>query len=221
MFQPKITKEEVNALPLAAFGGQIAVVDRPEQVADAVAELSRHAEVGVDTETKPSFVRGKVNQVSLLQIATDDRCYLFRLNKIGFPPALEAFLADKRVKKIGLAMRDDMAGLNKHHRFRPTNVDDLQNLVMHYGILELGLQKMFAIVFRQKISKSQQLSNWENDTLTPAQQSYAATDAWACLRIYRRLMTEPRLTPVQVQALLGQYENVAASQPAAGSVRTE
>ncbi|MBQ5627975.1 MAG: 3'-5' exonuclease domain-containing protein 2, partial [Bacteroidaceae bacterium] len=54
-------------------------------------------------------------------------------------------------------------------------------------IEEKSLQKIFAIIFAQRISKSQQLSNWENDVLTDKQKLYAATDAWACLKIYNEL----------------------------------
>ena len=211
MFQPKITKEEINALPVVAFGGEITVVDDLSQVEAAVAELRKSPVVGIDTETKPTFVRGQKNKVALVQISADDRCFLFRLNKIDFPPALEEFLKDKSVKKVGLALRDDMAGLNKRHKFRPANILDLQNEVKYYGILELGLQKLYAIVFGEKISKSQQLSNWENPVLTEPQRRYAATDAWACLRIYRRLETLPRLAPAEVQALEAEYAPPAPS----------
>lgn len=206
MFAPKITKEEINALPVAQFNGEITVVDNALAVEEAVAELRKHSMVGIDTETKPSFVKGRMNKVSLVQVSTLDRCFLFRLNKIDFPPALEEFLKDKSVKKIGLALRDDMAGLNKHHKFKPANTTDLQNIVKDYGILELGLQKIYAIVFGEKISKSQQLSNWENPVLTEPQRRYASTDAWACLKIYRRLKDEKRLTPAEVERLVREHE---------------
>lgn len=58
-----------------------------------------------------------------------------------------------------------------------------------YGIEEAGLQKIYAILFRKKISKRVRLTNWEADVLTTAQQRYAALDAWACLRIYQYLQS--------------------------------
>jgi ribonuclease D len=143
--------------------------------------------------------------VALLQIATSDKCFLFRLNKTGFTQELADFLANNSVKKIGLALRDDFAGLNKQRRFLPANYIDIQNIVKNYGILELGLQKIFAIVFNKKISKTQRLTNWENAKLTSQQQKYAATDAWAALLIYNRLKTEKSLSPEEIVRV--QHEN--------------
>lgn len=202
MFQPKISKEEVNKMPLAEFYGEIILVDDEHKLKNAMAELNRHEIVGLDTETKPSFQRGTVNKVSLIQISTNEQCYLFRLNKIGFPEALFAFLSNENIKKIGLALRDDFNGLNKRHSFKPKNFIDLQSIAKDYGILELGLQKIYAIIFGEKISKSQRLSNWENPELSEQQQRYAAIDAWASLQIYLRLMKEKKLTKKELEALI-------------------
>jgi ribonuclease D len=204
MIVPKISKEEVNAFPVVVFDGQITVVDDVAKVHDALAVLSMEKLVGIDTETKPSFSRGQYHKVALLQISTNNHCYLFRLNKLHFPPELAAFLSNPDIRKIGLALRDDFAGLNKLHRFVPANIVDLQSVVKDYGVLELGLQKIFAILFRQKISKSQRLTNWESPELTVQQQRYAATDAWAVLRIYQQLQQEKKLTRKQLMALMGE-----------------
>ncbi|MDD4489793.1 MAG: 3'-5' exonuclease domain-containing protein 2 [Paludibacter sp.] len=201
MIKPKITKEEVNELPIVVFEGEVSVVDREDKVTNAMQVLRQHKLVGIDTETKPSFKKGMLHKVSLLQVSTENICYLFRLNKIAFPKELSDFLSDKSVKKIGLALKDDFNGLNKHHRFKPENIVDLQSIVKNYGIMELGLQKIFAIVFNQKISKSQRLTNWESMELTEQQQRYAATDAWAALMIYKQLMKEKKLTKVEIELL--------------------
>ena len=192
MFKPKISKEELNEMPVVAFAGEITLVDNPEKAEKAILELQKAGMVGVDTETKPSFTRGTYHKVSLVQISTTEHCYLFRLNKMPFPPALGAFLASDSVMKIGLALRDDFAGLNRLYAFKPQNFIDLQNIVKNYGILELGLQKIFAIVFGRKISKAQRLTNWESTELTEQQQIYAATDAWASLLIYMQLQKEKK-----------------------------
>lgn len=201
MIKPKITKEEVNELPIVVFEGEVSVVDREDKVTNAMQVLRQHKLVGIDTETKPSFKKGMLHKVSLLQVSTENICYLFRLNKIAFPKELSDFLSDKSVKKIGLALKDDFNGLNKHHRFKPENIVDLQSIVKNYGIMELGLQKIFAIVFNQKISKSQRLTNWESMELTEQQQRYAATNAWAALMIYKQLMKEKKLTKVEIELL--------------------
>lgn len=202
MIKPKISKEEVNELPIVIFGGEVKVIDHDEKVFDAIQILSQHNMVGIDTETKPSFKKGMLHKVSLLQVSTEDICFLFRLNKIAFPKELGDFLSDKSVKKIGLALKDDFNALNKHHRFKPDNVVDLQSIVRNYGILELGLQKIFALVFNQKISKSQRLTNWESPELTEQQQRYAATDAWAALMIYKQLMKEKKLTNAEIEQIV-------------------
>ncbi len=211
MFKPKITKEEVNQMPVVAFDGKITLVDDLSKVQEAIEELRLSTVVGVDTETKPSFTRGTHHKVSLVQISTTSHCFLFRLNKIPFPTELADFFADENIKKIGLALRDDFSGLNRHHAFKPANFVDLQSIVKNYGILELGLQKIFAIVFGRKISKSQRLTNWENPELTDQQQIYAATDAWASLLIYLQLMKEKILTKKQIDKLM---DDAAAEQAA-------
>ena len=194
MYKSKITKEEVNQMPVVVFDGKITLVDDLSKILPAIQELRKSEIVGIDTETKPSFTRGQHHKVSLVQISTYDHCFLFRLNKIDFPAALAEFLADKNIKKVGLSLHDDFTGLNRHHRFKPENTLDIQTIARHYGILELGLQKIYAIMFGRKISKSQRLTNWESAELTEPQQRYAATDAWACLQIYQQLLTEKRLT---------------------------
>ena len=204
MFIPKITKEEINELPIVRFDGEINIVDDVSKVENAMKYLNKQEIVGFDTETKPSFVKGKSNKVSLIQISTLKRCYLFRLNKIQMPDELVRFLANTKIKKVGLALRDDFVGIRKYQRFKPANVLDLQSIVKDYGILELGLQKIFAILFQQKISKNQQLSNWETEELTEGQQLYAATDAWACLKIYQQLMEETPLSKHELEQLIKQ-----------------
>jgi ribonuclease D len=178
------------------------LVDDQSKIIPAIEELRKSTIVGIDTETKPSFTRGTHHKVSLVQISTLDHCFLFRLNKIDFPASLAEFLADENIKKIGLSLRDDLAGLNKHHKFRPANCIDIQTIIQSYGVLELGLQKIYAILFGKKISKSQRLTNWENPELTEQQQRYAATDAWASLQIYLQLMDEKKLTKKQLDKIL-------------------
>jgi ribonuclease D len=202
MFKPKISKEEVNEMPVVIFDGKITIVDESSQIKPAIEELLSTDIVGLDTETKPSFTRGTKHKISLVQISTLDHCFLFRLNKIGFPKELAEFLSNDKILKIGLALRDDFNGLNRHLPFKPANYIDLQSIVNNYGILELGLQKIFAIIFNRKISKAQRLTNWESAELTEQQQLYAATDAWASLLIYLQLLREKKLTNKQLEKLI-------------------
>ena len=191
-FEHKFAKELIQWLPIATFDGEVIIVDEPSKIADSIVYLSAQQYIGVDTESRPSFVRGIRYKTALLQMATEERCYLFRLSTLGLPQQVADIFANPNICKIGLAFKDDLNGLRRHSNFKPANCVDLQSIAGKYGILDLGLQKMFAICFGKKISKSQQLTNWENVLLTPEQARYASTDAWATLLIYKELMaTEP------------------------------
>ena len=188
-------------MPVAAFEGEVVVVDRPDQVAPAVDYLRAQRVIGVDTESRPSFQRGIHYPTALVQIATHERCYLFRLTHIGMPQELADIFADPAICKVGLAFKDDINGLRRRRNFTPANCIDIQSMVPRYGILDLGLQKIFAICFGKKISKSQQLTNWENSHLTPEQARYASTDAWATLLIYEDLLAHEPLANAEVESL--------------------
>lgn len=192
-----ITKEQLAELPRETFNGSIIVVDHQEEVATAVTHLSNHKAIGFDTETKPSFKRGQNHKVALMQLATDEVCYLFRLNRIGYPKELVQLMSNPDIKKIGLSLRDDFAAIRQRSVRKPENFIDLQLFVDKFGIDDNSLQKIYALLFGKKISKSQRLSNWEAPQLTPAQQAYAAIDAWACLRIYNHLIDSDSPTTKQ------------------------
>lgn len=183
----KIDKEELKELPKAAFPGRIFVIQTEEEATKAVNYLLTKPVVGIDSETRPSFAKGKSHKVALLQISAEDCCFLFRLSHIGLPEALIKLLEDDSVVKVGLSLKDDFLMLHKRASFKPQNIIELQQYVKNIGIEDMSLQKIYAILFGEKISKSQQLSNWETDILTDRQKQYAATDAWACLNIYNKL----------------------------------
>lgn len=200
-FAQHIDKAAIQTLPVTFFEGEVIVVDKPEMVADAAAYLRQHTVLGVDTEARPSFKRGVHYPTALVQIATLERCYLFRLTHVGLPVEIAEIFANPNICKVGLAFKDDITGLRRRRDFKPANCVDLQSIVCKYGIMELGLQKIFAIIFGKKISKSQQLTNWENSHLTPEQARYASTDAWATLSIYLALQQVQPLSKRTVEAL--------------------
>lgn len=184
-----IPKQDVSSLDLVSFPGEIVVIDTPEAADQAVEELSREAIVGFDTETRPSFRKGKTNNVALMQISTETKAYLFRLNKIGLVDSLLHFIENPDIIKVGLSIRDDFFVMHRSDEFEPQGFVELQSFVRDYCIVDCSLQRIYAIVFGGRISKSQRLSNWEAATLTKAQQTYAAIDAWACLRLYKYLLS--------------------------------
>jgi ribonuclease D len=196
-----INKELLQWMPVAAFEGEVIVVDQEDQIQEAVAYLRTQKVIGVDTEARPSFQRGIHYPTALVQIASHERCYLFRLTHVGMPQALADLFADPGICKVGLAFKDDINGLRRRRNFTPANCIDVQSMVPQYGILDLGLQKIFAICFGKKISKAQQLTNWENSHLTAEQARYASTDAWATLLIYEDLLAHETLDSKEVEAL--------------------
>ena len=175
-------------MPKVLFPGRIFVVYTESDAEKAVAYLKDQRIVGVDTETRPSFKRGTTHKVALLQISTQDTCFLFRLNRIGMPDSLQEFLMSDTLK-IGLSLKDDFNSLRKRQDMHPDrgNWIELQEYVGKFGIEDRRLQKIYANLFGEKISKNQRLSNWEADVLSEGQKLYAATDAWACVEIYNCL----------------------------------
>lgn len=180
-----ISKEAIAGMPTMSYPGAITLVDSAAVAHRALRILAKEDAVGFDTETRPSFKKGRVHNAALMQISTGERCFLFRLNKIGICAELKAFLENQEILKIGLSVHDDFNVLRRTTPIEPQGFIDLQHLVKNYDIADTSLQKIYAIVFGERISKSQRLTNWESETLTEPQQAYAALDAWACLKLYR------------------------------------
>lgn len=189
-----ISKQELASLPTAHFKGKITVIDDSEAVAEAVERLSASDLIGFDTETRPTFKKGQNHQVALMQLSSETECFLFRLNRIGLPEALKFLLEDPEKKKIGLSLHDDFRNLKKNFDLEPKGFVELQQYVEQWGIADKSLSKMYGILFGERISKGQRLSNWEADHLAESQQHYAALDAFACIRIYREL-SEGKFNP--------------------------
>lgn len=187
-FASHIEHDELNLLPLRSFEGAIHVINNKAEADEAVKRLSKAALVGFDTETRPTFKKGKLNTVALLQLATRDDAYLFRVGKLGHHKGLEKLLSGKTPVKIGAAIHEDIRALKAIYNIEGNGFVDLQDIVKNYGIENIGVKKMTAIVLGFRISKSQQLSNWDADTITEAQMVYAATDAWVSLEIYLKLI---------------------------------
>lgn len=187
-FASHIEHDELNSLPLRSFEGAIHVISSPSEADEAIDRLYHSGIVGFDTETKPTFKKGKLNTVSLLQLASRYDAYLFRVNKLGYHAGLEQLLTRVNPLKIGAAIHEDIRALKVLFPQQTNGFIDLQDIVKNYGIENIGVKKMAAIVLGFRISKSQQLSNWEADTLTDAQMVYAATDAWVSLEIYLKLI---------------------------------
>ena len=184
----KYDKQRIPDLPRVLFEGRIVVILTESEAQKAVDYLLSQPILGVDTETRPSFKKGRANKVALLQVASHEICFLFRLNQLGISPAVKRLLEDKSVPKIGLSWHDDLNMLHKSGEFETGYFIDLQNHVREIGVEDLSLQKLYANFFAQKISKREQLTNWEADILQDKQKLYAATDAWSCIMLYEELI---------------------------------
>lgn len=183
----KFDKKEVVTLPKEEFSGRVIVIQSVGEARRAVDYLLTFPRLGIDTETRPNFKPGAMNPVALLQVATPDTCFLFRLCQIGLPQCLVRLLTDRSSQKIGLSLHDDWAQLRRRTDFEPINYIELQDYVKRLGIEDMSLQKLYANIFHKKISKTQRLTNWEADVLTEPQKRYAATDAWACLQLFEEI----------------------------------
>jgi len=200
-FDISISKEAIAGMPLVDYNQPIILIDTPQQARQALEYLSTQRAVGFDTETRPNFRKGQNHHVALIQISTPDRSYLFRICRFGLISELVDFFENSRVTKIGLSLKDDFHNLHKFADFEPQGFVEIQKMVRDYYITDASLQKIFGILFGQRISKGQRLSNWEAETLTVAQQTYAAIDAWACLKIYFHLLNgrfNPEESPYKV-----------------------
>jgi len=186
-----ITPEEINTLPLKTFEGKTAVISEPEQLARAIREIEKHPVVGFDTETRPSFKRGQIYQVALLQLAIPGKAFLVRLNHIGVTSDVARLFENEDIVKTGVGIRDDLKAMQKLHPFTPAGCVDLSTIAKQMGLQVESVKKLTALLLGFRISKSAQTSNWEASTLTQKQIEYAATDAWVCLELYEKMMNSP------------------------------
>lgn len=201
----KFDKTLITALPVVEFPGRIITILTAGEAERAVDYLLTQPILGIDTETRPAFRKGKTYKVALLQVSTHDTCFLFRLNRIGVTPAIIRLLENTTVPMVGLSLSNDLLSLHHRADFKPGMFVDLQNEVGRLGIQDQSLQKLYANLFHEKISKRQRLTNWEADALTNRQCLYAATDACTCIRLYEEIC---RL------AETGDYELVTVEEPA-------
>jgi ribonuclease D len=190
MFERQITREAVNELPLWRYEGEVELISTEAELATVLPELNRQELIGFDTESRPAFRKGQYFPVALLQLATPERVYLIRLNKLGFPPGLQKIFSNPAITKCGIAIRDDIKELQRLAGFLPKNVVDLNDVAQELGIRNIGVRNLTAIFLEVRVSKSQQTSNWEREDLSEAQIAYAATDAWVCQEIYSILQRQ-------------------------------
>lgn len=210
MFKISLEQSDIENLPLGSFQGEIKVIDKPGfDYERAIFYLRRQKLLGFDTESRPVFAPGQRNHgVALLQLSGPDRAYLFRLQGLGLRRSLCGVLANKNIIKVGAAVLDDVHGLQKLRKFTPGGFVDLQKIAWEYGIRDKSVKKLAANILGCRISKAQQLSNWEAAELTPPQCAYAATDAWVCREMFLKLQ-ECEKHPLSPEELLPPQDRAA------------
>ena len=183
----RFEKSRINELELVTFPGKIVVVVSPKETGRCVDYLLSQPVLGFDTETRPSFKRGVHYACSLLQVSTEDCCFLFRLNYTGLTPDIVRLLEDTTVIKVGLSWSNDITSLHGVGEFNPGTFVELQDMARQMGIEDQSLVKLYANILGGHISKRERLSNWEQDILRDSQKRYAAIDAWACVKLYNEM----------------------------------
>lgn len=186
-YKRKITKEEINSLPLRRYDGDICLIRNEGELQYAVNRMKEEDLLGFDTETRPTFRKGKINLPSLVQLACSDVVFLIQLNWVPFSEPLISLLADDSILKTGVAVRDDIKDLQKLSPFTDRGVVDLGEIARHIGLETHGLRNLAANLLDFRISKGAQCSNWANKELTHQQIVYAATDAWVSRLIHIKM----------------------------------
>ena len=189
-FKKYVATDEIKNYSVEKFNGKISIIDKKKDLLDAYLFLKKQKIIGFDTESRPTFKKGVSSDVSLIQFSTKDEVFLFRINIIGFDDMLIDLINDKKIKKIGIAIFDDIKSLQKIKEFESNSVIDLNKLALNLGFESIGAVKLSILILGFSISKSARLSNWEKKDLTTSQIEYAATDAWICNMIYKKLLNE-------------------------------
>lgn len=188
MFANSIPKEDIKNLPLIKFTGKIHMVDNEDSLKEALDIIRKQEIVGFDTETKPTFTKGEYNHTSLIQLSTLGDAFIIRIKDMGITNPMKSVLEDAGILKVGISIRDDLKELKAVRSFRPGGFLDLNDIAKDLGITQIGMKSLTGIFLNARISKSQQTSNWESKDLSDSQLSYAATDAWVCIKIYKMLL---------------------------------
>ena len=187
MFPLAITKEEVMEKPLQSYSGKVVIASDKKSIDAAVEEINNFEIVGFDTEAKPTFKKGQLRSISLVQVAIPEKVFLLRTMKDGMTDSIKSLLESNSICKVGIGLLDDYNLLKRLRSFEPAGFEDLNDTLEDLGAQNIGARNLAAMILDIRISKSAQTSNWEAEQLSEKQIRYAATDAWICLEIYQKL----------------------------------
>ena len=189
-FRRSISRGDVNELPIRRYEGAVRLVETPEDLEGAMAdirkEIGQESVVGLDTETRPSFRKGESHLPCLAQVATARAVYLFPLQRLDCSRELAELLGDPLIIKAGVSLAHDLRQLKLVFPFEEASVVELGDVARHGGVGQSGVRNLAANFLGFRIPKGNRTSNWAARRLSPAQITYAATDAWACRELYLR-----------------------------------
>ena len=186
----KISKAEINELPLIAWEGEIKILESSEEMEAAAVDLANESHLGFDTETRPSFKKGDYYPPALIQLATEHCVYLFRISKTETFDPLLPILESPDILKTGVAIKDDVKELRAMEDFTPSGFVEIADITVKLGYENRGLRALAGLLLQGRISKAAQVSNWARPELDNKQVRYAATDAWISREIYRQAVAE-------------------------------
>ena len=181
----KLSKNEINALPLIQYEGDIEILSSKDNIQAAINDLKNYDLIGFDTETKPTFVKGPLNPPSIMQLACDDKVYIFQFDNDEIFKQLSTILSNKNITKCGVSVDRDLIELMYLSPFDPISFVDLGNIARKNEIPHHGLRGLVAMFLKHRISKGSQTSDWSRLSLSDSQISYAATDAWVSLELFK------------------------------------
>jgi len=189
---PETVDASLPAPELPVYAGialaDVQIVYSLDEANAVSAELMAADVLGFDTESKPTFAKGEVSTgPHLIQLATDQRAYLFPVNGTMAKDVLRAVLESAQSLKVGFGLRDDRLRLQTKLGIDCVNVLDLALALREDKRGDVGAKSAVARFFGQRMQKSKRISttNWANPRLTEAQMRYAANDAHVALRVYR------------------------------------
>ena len=188
-----MSRASLRTAELAAYQGialaDVRLVDSKALAEEALDVLMDAGEVGFDTESKPTFLKGEMSTgPHLVQLATESRVYLFQISRLHGSNVLKAILESPQVLKVGFGLGNDRSVLQSRLDIGINNLLDLGEVLRgpgHRGTV--GAKVAVAHFFAQKFQKSKKTStsNWAAPNLSERQILYAANDAHVALRIYR------------------------------------
>lgn len=185
-----IAKEFINKLPLYRYDGQIEVVSSIADITNAIKELGKESILGFDIESQPSFKRGVVHNPSLIQLASQNRVFIFQLHELQDMNIFTPLFENATIYKAGVGINDDLLRLKRFGIFNESGFIEIAKITDELVISNKGLRGLAAFLLGVRISKNMQLSNWSQKDLTHAQIVYAATDAWISREIYLKLTAD-------------------------------